>query len=158
MSASWKSPVSEFKKRQRHLPHLESPGSWYFTTSATHERLILTPEIRDVVLSTIRLHAGQKYTLAAAVVMPDHFHLLIRPQTREDGTVPLAEIFHSIKSFSARKAEGRLWQRDNYDHIVRSEIDFREKLQYIVNNPVKASLVERADEYQWLFVASGISF
>ena len=103
-SPKWLDPIKEFTSSRGHLPHLELPDSYYFTTTCTKVRGVLTSEERDAVLSAIRFMDGKKYTLDAAVVMPDHFHLLLHPTQKEDGGYySLSEIFHSIKSYSAKR-------------------------------------------------------
>jgi REP element-mobilizing transposase RayT len=100
----WIQPVSEFKASRRHLPHIEVPDGYFFTTACTKVRGELTEQERDEVLSAIRYMDGKKYDLDAAVVMPDHFHLLLHPKRKDAGWYySLSEIFHSIKSYSARQ-------------------------------------------------------
>jgi acetyl-CoA synthetase len=83
--------------------------------------------------------------------MPNHVHLLIRP--RPEST--LAEIVKRIKGVSARKINrhmgrgGSVWQADYFDRYIRDEDDFRRKLAYIEENPVKARLV--SDATSWRF-------
>ena len=81
-------------------------------------------------------------TLHAAVVMPDHVHLLLTPfETESDASMALGEILHSIKSFSANevnKEEGRtgpLWLDERWDRMVRTEKEFIETWEYIETNP-----------------------
>ena len=59
------------------------------------------------------------------------------------------------KSFSARKAnalldrEGPFWQRDYFDRYVRDAAHYDRLIFYIENNPVKAGLVERAEDWRF---------
>jgi hypothetical protein len=76
--------------------------------------------------------------------MVDHIHALAQPLIQsESGTFDLGEIIHSVKSFSAHKInkkrgeKGSIWQDERYDRIVRDEVEFIEKWQYIRTNPVK---------------------
>jgi len=101
---------------------------------------------------------GKKWTLYAAVVLPDHVHVLAQPLCRDDGgAFDLGEILHSIKRFSARKINqargitGSLWQDERYDRIIRDEAEFLEKWQYIRNNPLKTGLALFPEDYPWLF-------
>jgi hypothetical protein len=41
------------------------------------------------------------------------------------------------------------WQKESYDHWVRSEIEWNRIAGYIEQNPVKAGLVPRAEDYPW---------
>lgn len=69
----------------------------------------------------------------------------------------LAQIAHSIKSYSAHTIQkvlnstGNIWQDENYDRVIRDEEEYLEKMNYIINNPLKAGLVEKPEDYKWLF-------
>jgi putative transposase len=88
-------------------------------------------------------------------------HLLSQPLSKgEEGVFNLAEIIHSVKSFSAqqisqhRGVRGKIWQDERYDRIVRDEAEFLEKWQYIRNNPVKEELSIYPEDYPWLYERS----
>lgn len=88
--------------------------------------------------------------------MPDHIHVLIKPY---NGFL-LHEIVHSWKSYSAYRVqrecsrEGRIWQEDYFDRIMRDEPEFIEKAQYILNNPLK--IKPHMDVYPWLWIRPAI--
>ena len=44
------------------------------------------------------------------------------------------------------------WQRDFFDHLIRSEESYSEKWNYVKENPVRQNLVEYAE--QWEFTGS----
>lgn len=151
-------PVQSFKIARRWLPHWQEPGSVYFITWRCKSGKRLTSEERAIALNAVQYWEGRKWTVYAAVVMPDHVHVLARPFFREEGSaIDLGEILQSVKGFSAwkinrqRGAQGPLWQDERYDRIVRDEAEFLEKWNYIRNNPVKAGLVESPEDYPWLF-------
>jgi len=48
----------------------------------------------------------------------------------------------------------RLWQRYGYEHTLRSDESAISVARYIVENPIRARLVERIDEYP--FSGSGV--
>lgn len=85
--------------------------------------------------------------------------MLLTPNQKngEEGFYPLAEILHSIKSFSSHKTQkmlgrkGILWLEETFDRMIRSEEDFSEKWGYIRNNPVKKGIVENEEDYPYLF-------
>ncbi|MCU0709075.1 MAG: transposase [Pirellula sp.] len=87
---------------------------------------------------------GQHYELGASVVMPNHVHCIIRPLAK--AKKELEEIIGSWKSFTSRRIhialgqEGRLWQDESYDRIVRDEEHLWRCIQYIGNNPKKAGV------------------
>src|SRR5262249_49272633 len=126
-------PISEFQITQRRLPHWQSPGSVYFVTTRTQDNRQFTDPDRDIIFQTVKYHAGTKYDLYAVVVMPDHLHLLIKPLAKTiEGSIiayfNLTEIMHSIKSFSAQKIKGKVWQHESYDHLIRNDRDFSETM------------------------------
>jgi putative DNA methylase len=82
--------------------------------------------------------------------MANHVHLLIQPLQ------PLSEITRSVKSSSARvanqilnRAGSRFWQVESYDHWVRNQREFDRIKRYIEQNPVKAGLSVRAEDWRW---------
>ena len=99
------------------------------------------------------LHRGAElghYELASFVVMANHVHVLALPK------VPPSRFMKSLKGSTAREANRLLgrtgepfWQRESYDHWVRDEREWGRIEFYIQNNPVKAGLVSRAEEYRW---------
>jgi REP element-mobilizing transposase RayT len=80
--------------------------------------------------------------------MPDHLHWLLVLEEED-----LATVVRRMKSRSARAVnrmlhrEGRLWQKDYYDHGVRRDEDLRRLARYIVANPLRAGLVENVGDY-----------
>lgn len=90
--------------------------------------------------------------------MPDHVHLLFRTIQQPDGSWPtIAEIVHSIKSFTAHECRSSdqsgqtMWQRKYFDRLVRNEQELDEANRYIQKNPVEAGLVGKAMEYPFLW-------
>ena len=90
------------------------------------------------------------YRLGPFVVMANHLQVLLFP------LVPPSQLLKSLKGFTARQANRLLgrtgepfWQKESYDHGVRSEIEWNRIAGYIEENPVKAGLVTRAEDYPW---------
>jgi REP-associated tyrosine transposase len=150
----WRSDHRTFRKRS--LPHLEVLGATYFVTFGSMWRNPLPPEARDEVLDVILDLAGKSIELDAAVVMPNHVHLVFRLLSEHS----LGRILRQIKGSSARRvnrllrAKGAVWMNESFDHIVRDGLDLDAKIEYVRQNPVKRGLVQRAVEYRWLFLRS----
>jgi putative transposase len=146
--------VTSFKITRRNLPHWQEPGRVYFLSWSCKKGLILSEGERTVVLKALRYWNGHKWQIFAAVVMPDHVHLLVQPMSHPNGgSFDLGEIIHSVKSFSShqinkiRRRTGPVWEQERYDRIIRDEPEFLEKWQYIRNNPLKQGLVSKAEDY-----------
>jgi putative transposase len=151
-------PVHAFQISRRNLPHWQEPGRVYFITWRCQKSRSLSLEERTITLDAIRYWDTVKWTVYAAVVLPDHVHVLAQPLPKqEEGVFNLTEILHSVKSFSSqkinqqRREQGSLWQTESYDRIVRDEAEFLEKWQYIRNNPIKIDLAQSPEEYPWLY-------
>jgi|GEM_PF-6585488 len=43
----------------------------------------------------------------------------------------------------------KVWQESFYDHVIRNRKEFDERLNYLYNNPVKAKLVEKPEDYKY---------
>ena len=72
------------------------------------------------------------------VIMPNHIHLLITIDvTGGHGGPPLQTVIGRLKSYTTHKYGSVLWQRSFYDHVIRSEHDYREIWEYIDTNPAK---------------------
>ncbi len=103
-------------------------------------------------MDSIHYLDGKKYALYAAVILTDHFHLIIQPMEKaRDAYYSLPEIMHGIKSFTAHKVGKPLWQHENFDRIIRNKGELFEKINYMLKNPVKAGLVGDYTAYKWLF-------
>jgi REP element-mobilizing transposase RayT len=96
------------------------------------------------------LHALGDATNLCCVVMPDHFHLLIRLKDE-----PLQKVINRLKSRSAvllnrhLGRRGRFWAPGYYDHAVRREENIVRVARYIVANPLRAGLVKRLGDYPY---------
>jgi len=140
------------KSWERHLPHFQTSSDYYFITFATYRRKLLNPFQKDIILNTLHFLNDKKYTLFAAVVLNDHVHVIIEPKEA------ISKIMHSIKSYTAHKINeafkrnGKFWQNESMDKIIRSERELFEKLKYIINNPIKANLSQKYTDYKWLYV------
>jgi len=93
----------------------------------------------------------QRYRLIAWCVMPNHVHALV--ETREGW--PLTDIVQSWKSYTAHAANkilrrsGDFWAREYYDRFLRDDRHFRNAVEYIEENPVKAKLAAARHEWRW---------
>jgi thiamine-phosphate pyrophosphorylase len=139
--------------KRRHLPHWRLEGSAYFVTFRLLAGVLNASE-RTIVLDHIKAGDDRFYRLFAAVVMPDHAHVLLRPN---EG-VELSRILKGIKGASARLvnvsrgSSGSVWQDESWDRIMRDQTEFDEKLEYMLNNPVKKGLVTDPWEYDgWYY-------
>ena len=85
------------------------------------------------------------------MIMPDHFHGIITVGDKGN----ISEIMRDFKSYASYEinnvigSKGKFWQEDFYEHCIRNEKDFEEKLNYIHWNPVRANLVKEPCDYYY---------
>ena len=112
-------------------------------------RALARGDVREVVTRSALRFDGDGLLVHAAVIMPNHVHLLPEPFKGHDHS----KLLQGVKGASAREADallgtaGTFWLDESYDHIVRSERKYQRFVRYFADNPVKAGL--REDEY-WL--------
>lgn len=142
---------------RRCLPHYQKDGRVLFITYCTWHRWELPAIAKELALESCRRANGRKYLLYAAVVMPDHAHLICMPLTDTRGTISIPEITRTIKSESAHRINhalgrtGPVWQDESFDHILRGDESLRKKAVYILEDPVRARLAGSYREYPWLW-------
>ncbi len=95
-------------------------------------------EIRSIVANALRHFDRVRYWLDSWVVMPNHVHVVVTPLADYD----LSQILHSWKSFTSHSIvkllpdwRGPIWQKESFDHIVRSPDHLERFRIYIADNP-----------------------
>jgi REP element-mobilizing transposase RayT len=78
--------------------------------------------------------------------MPDHLHAIMA-FPREMG---MKKLVADWKKFLARE-HGISWQRDFFDHRLRDHHEESAKLNYVLMNPVRRGLCERAEDWIWVY-------
>ena len=110
------------------------------------------PDVAELVAGAVKFFAGERYELRAWVVMPNHVHVVVWPMPGHT----LSEILHSWKSYTSkeankllRRAGGKFWQDESFDHWVRDDEERARLVAYVENNSVKAGLCQRPGDWKW---------
>ena len=104
------------------------------------------PVFRQMVEDALRHFDGERYDLDAFVVSANHVHVIVTPKDGHE----LSAILHSWKSFTANQINkhlgqsGAFWQKESFDHIVRSMEQLERTRRYIRDHKVEAAEVEAA--------------
>ena len=126
-------------------------GSWFFITincEPPGKNQLCAPEIAKAVLDAFQHnHDKEVWYIHTALLMPDHLHAILSLSREQD----LKRSVSNWKQFLARY-HGVQWQRDFFDHRVRSDREFAEKLEYTRYNPVRKGLCETPED--WPYVLS----
>jgi len=129
-----------------------SQSGAYFVTICTQNRtmLLLPQVVREVVQSTWDglPNRFRHIALDEFIIMPNHVHGIImftEPDIELNAARPglpaVVGAFKSISAIAANPLLGRsgmpFWQRNYYEHIIRSEEKINQIRQYILDNPAK---------------------
>jgi REP element-mobilizing transposase RayT len=107
-------------------------------------------EVAEFIEQILLAADGRDYQMQAWVVMPNHVHLVV-----DVGDMPLVKLINGWKGKSSRLANvllrrnGKFWQEDYYDTVVRDEAHLKRAIHYTEQNPVKALLAKAAREWPW---------
>jgi putative transposase len=134
----------------------------YFATTDTWERhaLFINTLLANIVVEQIVSCRDRGFfKLHAFVLMPDHLHVLITPS--DETTIEKA--MQMIKGGSAhrmgteRPQRFPIWHRGFHDRWIRDADQFWKAKSYIEQNPVKATLAEKPEDYPWCSAAGKIA-
>lgn len=130
---------------------LSEQTMFFVTTTVKEHRPLFTSErnietLRHIIFTAVEKHRAR---LFGYVLMSNHFHLLLYVP---DGGPALSTFMRDVKSLSARMIfpdQHGIWMSRFDDVAIYSEEQFRTKLNYIHQNPVKAGLAKSPEEYKY---------
>lgn len=123
----------------------------YFLTFCTDQRQSLftkAPAVTLVLSQISRAAKEDQFAVLAYCFMPDHLHLLVEGLAdtsdcrRYIARAKQYSGFHYSKAF-----RHMLWQRYGFERVLRTEDNTLAVARYIVENPVRARLVLRVEDY-----------
>jgi putative transposase len=126
----------------------------YFATTDTWERhavFINTDLARIVVEQIVSCRDRGFYRLHAFVLMPEHLHILLTPgdETSIERAMQMIKGGSSHRIGIEKPQAFVVWHRSFHDRWIREAEQFWQAKSYIEQNPVKARLVETAEQYAW---------
>lgn len=141
------------RKRPAHQPVADrSNGSRIiFLTICTEKRkpILCNDEVHQLLLEIWK--KAEAWLVGRYILMPDHIHLFCSPVGQEYPA--LTTWVQYWKSLSARawpdRDAGKVWQRDFLDTQLRKSENYTEKWHYVMNNPVRAELVDASSQWPY---------
>lgn len=135
--------------------------------------------IAKEVAESLHYRDGTVYRLDAYCIMANHVHIVFAPlpiessetntANSQDNTAQtnslcyntLSSIMQSLKGYIARKANrllersGAFWHHESYDRAIRNTSEWQRIITYVLNNPVKAGLVDAWEKWRWSYYRQG---
>jgi len=135
------------------LRRLVLSDRFFFVTCRLHpkRRFLDASEFASLARVIRERRQEHRFLLTAWVFLPDHWHAILFPRH----PLAISEVMEAIKVGStlrinaSRNEAGVLWQPRFFDHALRTVKEYHEKVEYIHLNPVRAGLVERAEDWVW---------
>jgi REP element-mobilizing transposase RayT len=142
--------------RPKRLGRLESVfvrSPIYFVTACTNNRrrILAHTGVHEAFIQFGESGPNHGAWIGKYVIMPDHLHAFV---ALEEETLSLANWMKSLKnllskSLRARNLSSPHWQKTFFDHVLRSSESYGEKWEYVANNPVRAGLVNRFEDWPY---------
>lgn len=130
----------------------------FVTTSVVEWLQILDKkEVADIIVSELKSSlVTYDVSPLGYVIMPSHFHGLFGFKGIEN----LSNFMHCFKGITSKKIKGlnlvelnsndfKLWKPRFDDLIIKSSKQFKIKMEYIHNNPVRGGLVKKAEDWPY---------
>jgi putative transposase len=122
----------------------------YLTVCTKRRKPILADDKAHALLLEAWRAAGA-WLVGRYVIMPDHLHLFCAPT--EHDSLPITNWITFWKSYATRRwpnsGESPVWQRHFWDTQLRRSESYEQKWQYVVENPVRAGLVARSEDWPY---------
>jgi len=162
-SALLKSAKQYFGKFDKLLDGLQTGPLW-----------LKEDAIANLVYESIIYRDVIKYDLHCFTIMANHVHMVFRigevnvsriadsTARNSVSSYRVTKILQDLKKYTASesnkilKRSGQFWQNESYDHIIRNATEYTNVINYIINNPVKAGLVDDAANWKWTYIADTV--
>jgi len=170
-------PLKQLKQNQQEEYFLAFDE--FLDTNPNGPYYLANHEIASLVCDSIKHRDGKDYKLVCFCIMSNHVHMIIYKLAN-----PLHIVMKELKSFTGKEAlkilkdneapnrtakrllrlensseqalrvPSKFWQPESFDRIIRNRNDMAEKINYTLNNPVKAGLVATVNEWKWSYCRS----
>ena len=155
LRGSLQSPVTEISRKaeadlHRRIARYEDAGHGAC--------LFAKPNHAEIVQNSLIDNHGSTYKLIDWCVMPNHVHVLFRMMndTSLGNIIKLWKAASAIQINRLNGMTGSLWMADYHDCFIRDPDHFQNARAYVRNNPVKAGLCEKPED--WAHSSAGINW
>ena len=124
----------------------------YLLTFCTENRqqLFVESDLVGCAVEQFDRTAGEeRFAILADCIMPDHVHLVVEGKADDSDLREFMKMAKQRSAYELWKVHRRrdVWQEGFQDWVIRPDQSIMDVIFYVVNNPVRAGLVDRWDEY-----------
>lgn len=129
------------------------PGAIYSITCNTYSRrpIFKSKKAASFLMNILGYYkVVLNFRLYCYCIMPEHIHLMIQPNLVKYN---ISQVMKHIKGSFARnynnliRKNGHVWQDRFFDTALRTNEDVITRINYILQNPVRANIIETAEDY-----------
>jgi putative transposase len=141
--------------RRRSLPHdpphfIGTADAVFFITISCQPKgtnQLCKPDVASAVFRSVQhYYKNHFWSVPILLLMPDHLHMLAKFSPE----VGMKKLIRNWKRYLANES-GIVWQRDFFDHRLRGDESLSNKATYILQNPVRAGLVDQSQDWPYQF-------
>ncbi len=149
--------MEEYKEYKHNPPHFFRSSSKYFITGAIYKKkyFLFTDEAKVRVFQSFNKGFNSLgWTLEDWVILHNHYHIMV---SAPDNAETLSAIMRDIHKFTAlwikknineSKDAEKIWW-NYWDTFITFEKSYYTRLNYILFNPIKHGLVEKAEDWKF---------
>jgi REP element-mobilizing transposase RayT len=146
--------------RRKHLQRLDTifeawRGQIFFITVCVRHRqkALSDTKVADILIrawkDALDIHG---WAIGRYVIMPDHLHFFAAQSSEHSkdlsGFVGGWK-YHTQARIRKEVLSSFAWQKEFFDHLLRSDESYTEKWEYVRNNPVRAGLVSEHEDWPY---------
>ena len=117
-------------------------------------------KIATLIAQAFHYWDAKKYDLIAYTIMSNHIHMVITLNETDplQPGITLDRVLQSLKGYTAVECNKRLnrsgpfWEHGSFDRMPRDRNELYRIVQYVLQNPVKAGLCERWQDWKWTYI------
>jgi len=119
------------------------------------KKYLAIPEIAEFVRHALLYEDAKNITVICYCIMPNHVHLVFELLKNNSG---ISKIMQSIKRVSSKRSNeflrrtGKFWQDESFDRWIRNDRELYNIINYILENPVNAGLVDDWSKWQYTYI------
>ena len=129
-----------FRRKKLRLKHYDyRSDGYYFVTICTYKQKPNVARYKQEVERILFSLPGRFNGLAIDwhILMPTHIHVIF---VFDKIRIKLGEVIRVFKSLVTKNTERPFWQRNYYEHVIRTEDALLRMRRYIENNPLVEKL------------------
>lgn len=138
------------------------PNHFVFVTVVTHNRNKILLGNVDLLRQCIQ-KTKEKFVfdIFAIVILPNHFHMILKPTNIKEFSVIVGSIKRrftkaieekfkdtNISESKIKRKEKGVWQRRFFEHLIKSDKDLYNHLDYIHYNPIKHGYTKNVKDWE----------